>query len=482
MKMNKKFNSSRRDFLKTSGAIAAGLGLVGTMGMTRNVHAAGSDEIRLALIGCGGRGSGAIRDRLAVGDNAKVIAVADAFENDAKGCAAGLREDEDFKAKVAIPDDQVFHGLEAYKQAIDCLRPGIDAVVIANPPGFRPIQYRYAIEKGVHVFMEKPCCTDALGFRNLIDVNKMADEKNLKVCVGLQRRHDPGFRKWVGEIHDGLIGDVSFTRVFWNGDGIWCRPREAGESEMHYQVRNWYHFVWLCGDNINEQHIHNIDMGLWMHGKGDDKCHPVSANAQGGRQNRAAPDEVMRSAPPFADRRAWDDWYQKNKGKCGRYGQAWDHFFVEFTFADGSRMFSQCRHVPGCWNCVGQSVHGTKGFGESEYCPSYFKDASGNEIAKIRTNAGQFRLEHVNHVEAIRDDKPMNNGWYAAMSSMTTVLGREAAFSGKIVNWDELVENGKTYVPQDGFSSYDQTPPVVPDADGFYESSVAKPGQYNPFA
>ncbi|MDR1957995.1 MAG: Gfo/Idh/MocA family oxidoreductase [Planctomycetaceae bacterium] len=477
--MSQKVSPSRRDFLKTSGVLATSLALAGTT--ARNVHAAGSDEIRLALIGCGGRGNGAIRDRLAVKDNAKVVAVADAFEWSAKNAAKGLREDEEHKSKIDISDDNIFHGLEAYKKATDLLRPGIDQVVIANPPGFRPVQYRYAVEKGVHVFMEKPCCTDALGYKTLVEANEIADKKNLKVCVGLQRRHDPGYREWIAKIHDGLIGDVSYTRVFWNGGGIWCRSRDPGEGELHYQVKNWYHFVYLCGDNINEQHIHNIDVGLWMHGKGDDKCHPVSANAQGGRQNRAASDAVMRSAPPFSDREAWDKWYQEKKNDCGRYGQAWDHFFVEFTFADGSRMFSQCRHVPNCWNCVGQSINGTKGYGQSELGPTFLKDFAGNELFKTNANSGQFRLEHVHHNEAIREDEPMNNGWYAAMSSMTTVLGREAAFSGKIVTWDDLVNKGKVYMPKDGFSSFDETPPVLPDADGFYEGSVAKPGQYNPF-
>ncbi|MGL4942221.1 MAG: Gfo/Idh/MocA family oxidoreductase [Thermoguttaceae bacterium] len=475
-----KIQKSRRNFLKTSSVLAAGVGLAQGLGVNRSAYAAGSDQIKLALVGCGGRGSGAIRDRLAVGDNAKVIAVADAFEGSAKGTANGLRNDDEFKSKVDISDDHVFHGLDSYKKAIDCLGDG-DQVVIANPPGFRPIQYKYAIDKGVHVFMEKPCCTDAPGFKMLMASNKMADEKNLKVCVGLQRRHDPGFREWVGKVHDGAIGDVSYSRVFWNGGGIWCRPRDPNETEMHYQIKNWYHFVWLCGDNINEQHIHNIDMGLWLHGKGDDMCHPVEANAQGGRTFKAGAQELMQQAPNFYDdRKAWDEWYQKNKGAFNRFGQAWDHFFVEYKFADGSRMYSQCRHIGNCWDCVGQSVHGTKGHGESEYCQTYLKNADGQQ--KIGTNAGQFRLEHVHHVDAIRKNEKMNNGWYAAMSSMTTVLGREAAFNGKIITWDELVEKGKPYVPTEGVTSFDQAAPVKPDADGFYEGSVAVPGRYNPFA
>ncbi|MDR0871240.1 MAG: Gfo/Idh/MocA family oxidoreductase [Planctomycetaceae bacterium] len=483
----KKNQPSRREFLKTSTVAAAGAAAVSTLGVARSAHAAGDDLIQVVQIGCGGRANGAIRQRIEVGDNVKVVAVADAFEGSAKGNAHNLREDEKYKNKVDLPDDRVFWGTDAYKKAIDVLKPG-DQIVVATPPGFRPFHYRYAVQRGLHVFMEKPCCVDADGFQILQEANKIADEKNLKVMVGLQRRHDPGFQQFIEQINKGTIGDVLFSRVYWNGGGIWQRNREPGESEVHFQIRNWYHFVWLCGDNITEQHVHNLDIGLWMHSKGDQMCHPVECNAMGGRQN-TIPYELRREAPPFADRKAWDEWYQKYKGQFGRHGEAWDHFFCEYTFADGSKMFSQCRHIPNTWGSVSNWVHGSKGHGSVEG-GAWLKGYDGADLYKGPANAGQFSYEHKVHADAIRGEKKlwkedkMNYGWNGALSSFTACLGRYAAQSGKVVKWDEAAAKGVQAMPTDSDGIFDMNSdnaPVKPDADGFYESSVAKEGVYNPF-
>ena len=475
--------NSRRHFLKTSTVLSASAALAGGLTFAQSANVAGSDQIKLALIGCGGRGSGAIRDRVQVGDNCKVVAVADAFEGSARGGANNLRrdagnEENSLSGKVDLPNDRVFGGLDAYKKAIDCLNPG-DQVVIATPPGFRPYHYRYAIEKGCHVFMEKPVLVDAPGFRHVMETNKMADEKNLKVCVGLQRRYEPQYYNWTEQIHAGKIGDIQYTRVFWNGDRIWCRQRDLGESELNFQVRNWYHFVWLCGDNITEQHVHNIDIGNWIHSKGDRMAHPVEANAQGGRTFRAGSDELMRQAPPFSDRAAWDEWYQPIKGSFGRHGQAWDHFFVEYTYADGSRMFSQCRHIQNTWGSVSEFAYGTNGAGT----PGNLTGRDGGRVwnNQEKVPKGPYQWEHDMLVKAIRENTPKNDGYHAAMSCMTAVLGREAAFSGKVVKWDELVAKGRSYLPNGEIGSLEGTAPIQPDADGFYESSVAVPGVYNPF-
>ena len=480
--MKERSTSSRRDFLKTTGALAAGATLLGNLGIARSAYAAGNDQIKLALIGCGGRGSGAIVQRLQVGDNAKLVAVADAFDR-AKGAADGLRneakkEGSPCAGKIDLPDDRVFVGFDAYRKAIDCLSPG-DQVVIATSPGFRPYHYRYAIEKGCHVFMEKPVCTDSPGYRHVMETNKMADEKNLKVCVGLQRRYEPAYYNWAKQIADGKIGDVSFTRVYWNGGGIWCHGRNKGETEMQYQMRNWYHFVWLCGDNICEQHVHNLDIGNWIHGKGDPMAHPITANAQGGRQVPACPEEIRRTAPPYADQEAWWAWYEKNKGACNRYGQAWDHFFVEYTYADGSKMFSQCRHIANCWDNVSEHVHGTNGQGG----PGWLKDRSGKDIWRNEEKVpkGSFEWEHDCLVKAIREDLPMNNGYYGAHASMIAIFGRLAAFCGKEISWDDAVNKGVRYMPTEDKLAWDANPPVMPDEDGFYEKSVAKQGVFNPF-
>ncbi len=479
--MTQNTKPTRRDFLKTTGVISAGLGLAGGLGIARSAHAAGNDVMKVALIGCGGRGRGAIMDRLQVKDNVKLVAIADAFPNNAKDTGKMLLKEAegDYKDNIDITAGKVFTGFNAYKQAIDCLSPG-DQVIIATTPGFRPWHYRYAIEKGVHVFMEKPLFTDAPGFNHVMETNRMAEQKNLKVCVGLQRHYEPRYVNWIKAIQDGLIGDIAYSRVYWNGSGIWCKPRERNETEMEYQMRNWYHFVWLCGDNICEQHVHNLDVGLWIHGKGDKMMHPVSANAQGGRQNPAAPESVLRTAPAYADKDAWWAWYNQHKDACSRYGQAWDHFAVEYTFADGTNMFSQCRHIANCWNPVTEFAHGSKGYGEA----GWLNDKSGKQIWKNEEQAvkGPYQWEHDVMVDCIRNDKPMHDGWHAANATMTAVLGRMAAFSGKVIAWDEAVEKGSRYVPEGGPKDWMENPPVMPDADGFYESSVPKQGIFNPFA
>ena len=481
--------SSRRRFLETSTAFTAGTALIGGLSIAQTAHAAGSDEIKVALIGCGGRGSGAIRDRAQVGDNYKVVAIADAFEEGARGAANFLRNEADkeqnrlFK-KVDLPDDRVFWGLDAYKKAIDCLDPG-DQVILATPPGFRPYQYRAAIEKGLHVFMEKPVCIDAPGFRHVMETNRIADEKNLKVCVGYCFRYDAKFVKWVEQIHAGAIGDVQYTRGYYNTQGIWCRNRLPGESELNFQVRNWYHFVWLCGENIVEQHCHRIDVDNWIHSKGDRMAHPIEANGMGGRLVKSGPEGLLQQAPPFSDREAWDTWYQEHKNSFYRHGQAWDHFFVEFTYADGSRSYSQCRHIKDVWNHNDDYVHGTAGSGVGGVrSPTVLLGSDGTEIWKHTENypKGMYQWEHDKHVEAIRGDRPMNDGYSAAMSSMMAVLGREAAYSGKVIKWNDLVEKGRSYVPGGEITSFEQPAPVQPDANGFYEGSVPVPGVYDPFA
>ena len=475
--------TSRRQFLKTSTVLSAGAAMVGGLTLAQSAHAAGSDEMKVALIGAGGRAQGAIRDRVQVGDNVKVVAVADVFENRARLAAGTIRRDganpeNRMYGKVDLPEDRVFGGFGSYKDAIACLDPG-DSVVIAHQPGLHPFSYRAAIEKGCHVFIEKPICVDAPGFNHVMETNKMADEKNLKVCVGFQRRYQPEYYNWADQIHAGVIGDIQYSRVYWNSGFIWCRQREEGEGELEFQLRNWYHFVWLCGENIAEQHCHNLDIGNWIHGKGDRMAHPIEANAQGGRTHRAGPEELMRQAPPFADRTAWDAWYQPVRGRFNRHGQAWDQFFVEFTYADGSRMFSQCRHQPSVWNNISEHTYGIAGRGQ----PGQLWNREGQRVWNNTESIPKpsMQWEHDMHVRAIRENMPMNDGYHSAMACMIAVLGREAAYSGQVVQWDDLVARGRSYLPEGEITSFYQAPPVLPDADGFYESSVPVPGVYSPF-
>lgn len=438
--MSTKTSTSRRNFLQGSLAAGAGVALAGQLNVARMAHAAGSDVLKVALIGCGGRGQGAIRDCMNADKNVKVIAVADAFENRAKGAANGLRKDESLADRVDLPDDRVFVGLDSYQKAIDC---DPDMVIIATPPGFRPLQYAAAVKAGKHVFMEKPLCVDAPGYNTVVESNKLADEKGLKVGVGLQRHHQLSYVETIKRIHDGAIGDILFTRAYWNGGGIWNRNRESGMTEMQYQVHNWYHFVWLSGDNICEQHIHNLDVCNWVK-----NAHPVQANGMGSCTRRYL-------------------------GDARGTGQIFDQHFVEFTYEDGSKMFSQCRHMSGTWNDVSEAAHGTKG--ESN-CANWIK-AAEEWRHRGRNDPNPYVQEHVALIAAIRKGEKFNEGWFGATSSMTAVLGRMATYSGKPVTWDEAIKEGVSTFPKE--LAWDAPPLPQKNADGDYP--IAVPGVTDPY-
>ena len=427
--MSNQITPSRRDFLKGASATAAGIALAGGLNIARTAHAAGGDELKVALIGCGGRGQGAANDCLGSCENVKLIAVADAFADRANGCADWARKAH--ASKVDLPADRVFVGFDAYEKAIAA---GPDVVLIATPPGFRPIHYAAAVKAGKHVFMEKPCCVDAPGFRSLMEMNKLADEKNLKVVVGLQRRYQKSYIEGIKRIHDGEIGNLICCRAYWNGTGIWFRDRQPSQTEMEYQMRNWYHFVWLCGDNICEQHVHNLDVCNWA--KGD---HPVEANGMGGCLQR----------------------YKNLDPKKGS-GQIFDEHFVEFTYKDGSKLYSQCRQIPDTWSTVGEAVHGTKGTSNCQH-------GGGGR--------NPYEQEHIVLVDAIRKNEKHNDGWYGATSSFTAVLGRMATYSGQVVRWDDAAAKGPSEMPEK--FAFDANPPVMPDKDGRYP--IAMPGIFKPY-
>jgi len=432
--------SSRRDFLRTS-AMAASTVAGSQLSIARSAHAAGSDILKIALIGCGGRGTGAAANCLNVqriiNEKIQLVAVADAFEDRARGALKNLKKD--YAEQIDVPPERVFVGLDAFQKAVDC---GVDMVVLGTPPGFRPPQYAYAVQKGKHVFMEKPCCTDAPGYRSLMESNKLADEKNLKVVVGLQRHHQAGYIQGIKEIHDGKLGDLLFLRVYWNGSGGGARdlgPRPQNDpKEMTFQIRNWGCFLWLYGDNIVEQHVHNLDIANWVMAKegGAKWAHPVEANGMGGRVNP------------------------------GNYGDIFDHHCVEYSYADGTKMFSQSRHIHGTWDCVAEFACGTKG-SRSVSTGGGPKLESGNP----------YDQEHVDLVKAIRKDERLNEGWFGAASSMTAVLGRMATYSGKIVKWDDAVAKGPDEGPER--LAWDAQPRHMPGPDGRYPFAV--PGVYQAY-
>lgn len=429
--------TNRRNFLKTSGIIAGSAAVSGFV--ARSAHAEGSEKIKAVLIGCGGRGKGAASDFLQ-NENTEVIAVADAFEDNAKGAA------NQFK----IAEDKVFWGFDAYRKVLAIAEA--QYVIIATPPGFRPIHFKAAIEAGKNVFMEKPCCVDAPGFNMLIEAAKMADAKGLKVGVGLQRHHQQSYINGIREIVDGKYGDILYTRVYWNGGGVWVRPRAAQWTEMEYQMRNWYYFNWLCGDNICEQHVHNIDIGNWVMTVTDPNAdmfekyaHPVEVNAMGGR-------EVRKSN--------------------GNFGEIFDHHFCEFTYADGRKMFSQCRHQPNTWSNVSEAAHGSKGFGS---------------VSSRGGGRGPYQQEHTDLIEAIKTGAKYNEAYLGAYSSMTAVIGRMASYSGKTIKWDDAVKNGKAdmiYEGHDQLTMQSEAPVKPLPEDQIINGEVyaiAKPGVWKPW-
>ena len=448
--MSMRSNHSRRTFLKGSATVAAGISLAGSLNIARMAHAGGSGQRKVALIGCGGRGTGAAGNHLdaaaELGDDAKIIAVADAFPDNAKRAADSLTKH--YPKATDIPPERIFDGFDAYQKAI---ASGADTIIMATSPGFRPIHYKAAVEAGKNIFMEKPCCTDAPGYRMLLAANKLAEAKNLKVSVGFQRRHTPSYLETVKRIHDGMIGDVLLLRGYWNGSGIWFRERKPDMTEMVYQVRNWYHFVWLCGDNIAEQHVHNIDVCNWV--KGD---HPVEANGMGSCIQR----------------------YKGRDPKKGM-GQIYDNHFVEFTYKDGSKFFSQCRQIPNCWGGDGgEKVHGTKGTAT----PGGSLKVTGGEEWKYQAPKGKKGFnamvqEHKDLITAICKNQKYMEGHHGASSSFTAVLGRMATYSGRVVTWDDAAAKGPSEMPER--LAWDANPKAMPDAAGNYP--IAIPGVYKAY-
>jgi len=432
-----KTGPTRRQFLQTSAALGSGVTLAGGLALARAAHAAGDDTIRVALVGCGGRGAGAAVQCLNVPDRLKLVAVADAFQDAAERAAKLVAKQH--PDKVDLPKERIFWGFDACQKAIDS---GVDLVLLCSPPGFRPQHYRLAVEAGKHVFMEKPVCVDAPGFRSVMETNKMADEHKLKVVVGLNIRHTPAFVETIKRVHDGAVGGIQFLRAYGNNSGVWVRPRQSDQTEMEYQMRNWYYFVWLSGDLNVEQHVHMLDLANWA--KGDQ--HPVEANGMGGREVR--------------------------KGKD--YGHIFDHHFVEYTYADGTKLFSQCRHIRGCWTAGGVDVHGRDGVAN---CGKGIEGRQKWAYDGPRIEGHQ--QEHFDLIKVIRDDTPHNEGYYGADSSMTAVLGRMATYSGQVVHWEQAVAKGPDEMPAQ--FTWAAKPPVLPDEQGSHELAVAVPGVYKPY-
>jgi myo-inositol 2-dehydrogenase / D-chiro-inositol 1-dehydrogenase len=427
---------SRRDFLKNTSLLAAGATVMGNLSLAQTVHAAGSDSIKIALVGCGGRGGGAAVNALrnTSHPNVKLWAMADAFADRIEGSLRGITEAVEAKDKIDVPKDRQFTGLDAYQKAIDC---GVDVVLLCTPPGFRPMQFEAAVKAGKHAFMEKPIATDAPGVRRIMTANEEAKKKGLAVAVGHHLRHEKKHYEVVRRVHEGAIGDLKLIRVFYNSDGVGVRPRQPGETEMQYQIRNWYYFVWLGGDHIVEQHVHDIDVGNWFA-----QAHPIEAEGMGGRQVRIGKD----------------------------VGEIFDHHAVEFTFANGLRMCSYCRHIPNCWESFSQHAHGTKGTVDIEGHGTSVLRVDGQTPLKFRREHDGHQIEMNDLFAAIASGTPYNEADWAAESTMTAIMGRMATYSGKVVTWDEAINSELDLHPKS--LSWDAEPLVKPGPDGLYACAI----------
>lgn len=437
--MNKEnATQSRRDFVKQTSLAAGGLIAIPILSKA-NYFSGASDVIKIAMVGCGGRGTGAAVQALSTKQNVQLVAMADAFrdrlDSSYKNIGEALKENG-LEKRLQVKEENKFVGFDAYKHAI----PLADVVILATPPGFRPIHFEEAIRQNKHVFMEKPVATDPAGIQKVLQVAEEAKRKKLNVVVGLQRRYQTSYRELMKRLKDGAIGDIVSAQAYWNNDGVWVNPRKPGMTEMEYQMRNWYYFVWLCGDHITEQHIHNIDVINWaMDG------YPVSAQGMGGREVR--------------------------KGKD--YGEIFDHHYVEFQYGDGTMLNSQCRHQKGTMSKVDELIVGTKG--KIFFDEARITDLKGKVLYQFdKKNENQpYQNEHDELFAAIANNQ--YKFWDAergAKSTMTSILGRMATYSGQVIDWDKAINSGIDLHPTE--YSWDAKMPLMPNSEGLY--AVAIPG------
>jgi myo-inositol 2-dehydrogenase/D-chiro-inositol 1-dehydrogenase len=406
--------------------------------IARTAHGVGSDVLRIGFIGCGNRGTGACREALSVKAPVRLVAMGDLFADRLEISLKNLEKYEELRPRIDVPRSRRFVGFDAYQQVI---ASGVDLVLLTTPPHFRPIHYAAAVRAGKHVFMEKPCCVDAPGYRMLVAANEEARRKKLSVVAGLQRRHQQNYLDGIARIRNGQIGDVRFIRTYFNmpGGGRAGQLKPAGMSEMEYQIRHWAVFCWLGGDHLVEQATHEIDVANWVM-----DSHPIRAHGMGGRQVRFGPGN----------------------------GDIWDHHAVEFEYANGVRHFCQARQQPGTWTHVSDNVHGTKGvltlgvgaWGLGEANPRTLR-------AKGYRGDNPYQREHNDLIASIRGDGPyVFDGDHGATSSMTAVMGRMATYSGQLVAWEQAVQSNLRLAP-DRYD-FDAQPPVLPDAQGAYPAAV----------
>jgi predicted dehydrogenase len=423
----------------------AGATAIAAAPFVRTGLAAAEDTIRIGVIGCGGRGTGAVLDAIGAATNiiysssghtedvtadarverkgVQVIALADLFADRVEACRGNLK-----RLDISLADNRCFHGFDAYEKLLAIEE--INYVILTTPPHFRPLHLKAAIEAGKHAFVEKPVAVDGPGVRMVLEASELAREKNLGILAGTQRRHQKSYQETVRRIQEGAIGELMYGRCYFNIGGLWMIQREANWSDMEWQIRNWLYFTWLGGDHIVEQHVHNLDTMNWVIG-----AHPIKATALGGRQARIEP----------------------------AYGHIYDHFAVEFEYPNGVRVFSQCRQIDGCENKIEDAVVGSKG---TSNCENRIV-AQGTGTWRFREkDVNPYQQEHLDMIESIQAGRPLNEGKEVVESTVTAIMGRESAYSGSSVTWEQVLKSTRRLGPE----KYEFGP--VPVAE------VAIPGKY----
>ncbi len=409
---------SRREFTTSTALTAAALAAAGcahpvsTAVLSSAYTRTASTRLKVGLIGCGGRGTGAASDMLKASPNIELYAMGDVFPDRLEGSRAALAKLEDGLAQRAlVPTDRTFTGFDAYQHV---LASGIDIAILATPPGFRAQHFAAAIDAGKHVFMEKPVAVDPSGVRTVIAAAARAREKNLSVVAGTQRRHEIAYNEAYQRIQEGAIGTVHSAAVYWNQGSLWMNKRQPSWSDMEWQLRNWLYFAWLSGDHITEQHVHNLDIAHWFMGGP-----PKRVIAMGGRQVRTSPE----------------------------YGHVFDHFACEFEYEGGRRVTSYCRQIDGCASRCEEMIHGTDGYARlAQFGTAEIYGKNPWKWKGEQTNP--YEQEHKDLVASITGSGPyLNHGERIAHSTLMAIMGRMSAYTGKALTWSDALSSTLNLLP-----------------------------------
>ncbi len=399
---------TRRDAIKAG--LAASAGALVTPAFAARLSGSNDDRIRVGVIGCGGRGTGAAWNALESDPSVTIHALADLFPDRLASSFDSLTGEEDWRGRVDVPESRRFVGFDAYERLLSIGE--IDVVCLATPPHFRPVHLEAAVRAGKHVFMEKPAAADPAGIRRVFAASEMADAKGLSIVAGTQRRHQDNYLELMQRIREGAIGDPVSARCFWNQGGLWVKEREQGWSDMEWQCRNWLYFCWLSGDHIVEQHVHNLDAVNWVMGGPPAKC-----VGMGGRQVRTEP----------------------------KYGNIFDHFAVDYEYANGAHLTSMCRQTDGCQSHVAEYVQGTKGRSTSWHGYSKIEGVADWEM---HGSANPYVTEHRSLIASIRGERPrLNEARRVGESTLTAIMGRMSAYTGQEVTWEQALNSSLDLSP-----------------------------------